>query len=328
MSKAEKSVKSMGSQLMKKYGIGLVLIVLLVVGGIMIPGFLSVKNVTNVLRQISVTGILALAEAILIISGQIDLSVGSVVALSGMVSVQIYLKTGSLVVGILVAIAIGALVLVVSGFLVAKVKLTAFIATMAMDYIARGLCYIYTNGQSTYEIGDYSVISTTYVGPIPVPVIILLVCAIAMAILLNKTTLGRDVFAIGGNQAAANASGIIVDKTIIRAFLVAGLLTGVATILQIARVNSAIPSTAENYHGDAIAAAVIGGVSFTGGIGTVGGVLIGSCIMGFLSNFMNLLGLSGYFQQVTKGVIILLALSFDLLTKNDKVKNFFKRARA
>lgn len=328
MSEAKKTGKGIGSQLMKKYGIGLVLVLLLVVGAILIPGFLSVKNVTNVLRQISVTGILALAEAVLIISGQIDLSLGSVVALSGMVSVQVYLTTGSLALGVIVAILISAVVLMFSGFLVAKVKLTAFIATMAMDYIARGLCYIYTNVQSTYEIGNYSVISTTYIGPIPVPVIILIASGIVMAVILNKTTLGRDVFAIGGNQAAANASGISVDKTIIRTFLVAGILTGVAAVLQIARVNSAIPSTAENYHGDAIASAVIGGVSFTGGIGTVGGVLIGSCIMGFLSNFMNLLGLSGYFQQVTKGVIILLALSFDLLTKNSKVKNFFKRAKA
>lgn len=321
----EKTTKSIGSQLLKKYGIGLVLVALLVIGSITVPGFLSIKNVTNVLRQISVTGILALAEGILIISGQIDLSVGSVVALSGMVSVQVYLKSGSLLLGVLVAILISAIVLMASGVLVAKVKLTAFIATMAMDYIARGLCYIYTNGQATYEIGNYNVISTTYVGAIPVPVIVLLVCCVVMAIILNKTTLGRDVFAVGGNQAAANASGIIVDRTIIKTFLVAGLLTGVAAVLQIARVNSVIPSTADGYHGDAIAAAVIGGVSFTGGIGTVGGVLIGSCIMGFLSNFMNLLGLSGYFQQVTKGVIIILALSFDLLTKNNKVKNFFKK---
>lgn len=274
----EKTTKSIGSQLLKKYGIGLVLVALLVIGSITVPGFLSIKNVTNVLRQISVTGILALAEGILIISGQIDLSVGSVVALSGMVSVQVYLKSGSLLLGVLVAILISAIVLMASGVLVAKVKLTAFIATMAMDYIARGLCYIYTNGQATYEIGNYNVISTTYVGAIPVPVIVLLVCCVVMAIILNKTTLGRDVFAVGGNQAAANASGIIVDRTIIKTFLVAGLLTGVAAVLQIARVNSAIPSTADGYHGDAIAAAVIGGVSFTGGIGTVGGVLILSLI--------------------------------------------------
>ncbi|WP_283682815.1 ABC transporter permease [Parablautia sp. Marseille-Q6255] len=313
-------VKSVIETVTRKYGIFLVFVALIIIGSFISPYFIKVKNVTNVLRQISVTGVLALAEMVLIISGQIDLSLGSVVALSGMFSVSAYLSTGSLAVGIIVAILVSVVCLTISGVLVAHVHLPAFIATMAMDYIARGICYIYTGGQATYEIGNYSVISTAYIGPIPLPVYIFFFMAIIIAVVMNKTTVGRDIFAVGGNQDAANASGINVRATIIRTFVIAGLLTGVAAVLQIARVNSAIPDTAMNYHGDAIASAIIGGTSFTGGVGTVFGCLVGSAIMGFLTNLLNLVGLDSYIQMVTKGVIIIGALAIDLTSKNKRIK--------
>lgn len=314
------SLKGRIDVISRKYGIFLVFIALIIIGSIANPYFLTIKNVTNVLRQISVTGVLALAEMVLIIAGQIDLSLGSVIALSGMVSVSAYLSTGSLVVAVLVSLLISVLCLIFSGYMVAKVKLPAFIATMAMDYIARGICYIYTGGQAKYEIGNYSVISTTYFSAVPLPVYIFFGMALICWVIMNRTTLGRDIFAVGGNQAAANASGISVDKTIIRAFVIAGILTGVAAVLQIARVNSAIPDTATNYHGDAIAAAIIGGTSFTGGIGTVMGCMVGAAIMGFLTNLLNLVGLDSYVQMVTKGGIILLALAIDLSGKNKRIK--------
>ncbi|MCI8466046.1 MAG: ABC transporter permease [Lachnospiraceae bacterium] len=304
----------------RKYGIYLVFFCLIIIGAVTNPYFLTVKNVTNVFRQIAVTGVLALAEMVLIIAGQIDLSLGSVIALSGMMSVSAYLSTGSLLAAIGVSLLISVLCLTFSGFMVAKVKLPAFIATMAMDYIARGLCYIYTGGQATYEIGNYSVISTTYLGAVPLPVYIFFGMAVVCWVIMNRTTLGRDIFATGGNQAAANASGIHVDRTIIKAFIIAGALTGVAAVLQIARVNSAIPDTATNYHGDAIAAAIIGGTSFTGGIGTVMGCMVGAAIMGFLTNLLNLTGLDSYVQMVTKGMIILVALTIDLSGKNKRIK--------
>lgn len=306
--------------LARKYGIFLVFMGLVVIGSFMTPYFLTVKNVTNVLRQISVTGVLALAEMALIIAGQIDLSLGSIIALSGMLSVNVYLSTGSLAVAILISIAVSVACTSFSGIMVAYVKLPAFIATMAMDYIARGLCYIYTGGQATYKIGNYSTISTTYLGPVPLPVYIFFGMAIFVAIVMNRTTLGRSIFAVGGNQDAANSSGIHVKHTIIKAFILAGILTGVASVLQIARVNSAIPDTAMNYHGDAIASTIIGGTSFTGGIGTVFGCMVGSAIMGFLTNLLNLYGLDSYFQMVTKGVIIIGALAIDLRTKSGRKK--------
>ncbi len=317
---AKAEMKKKMDVVFRKYGIYLVFLCLIVIGAVSNPYFLTVKNVTNVFRQIAVTGVLALAEMVLIIAGQIDLSLGAVIAFSGMLSVSAYLSSGSLFAAVLVAVFVSVLCLTFSGFMVAKVKLPAFIATMAMDYIARGLCYIYTGGQAKYEIGDYSVVSTMYLGAIPLPVYILFGMALVCWVIMNRTTLGRDIFAIGGNQAAANASGIHVDLTIIKTFIMAGMLTGVAAVLQIARVNSAIPDTAMNYHGDAIAAAIIGGTSFTGGIGTVMGCMVGAAIMGFLTNLLNLVGLDSYVQMVTKGVIILFALTIDLTGKNKRIK--------
>lgn len=306
--------------IMRKYGIYVIFLVLIIAASLSSSSFLTVKNITNVLRQISVMGVLALAEMMLIISGQIDLSVGSIVALAGMFSVNAYLRTGSFLVIFLVAIGVAVMLSSISGLLVAKIKLPAFIATMAMDWIARGLCYLYTDGQAVYKIGDYGKISTTYIGGIPLPVIFLAGAAIICWVVLNRTTLGRNIYAIGGNAEAANASGIKVNKSIITTFAFAGFLTGIAAILQISRVNSGYPDTAMNYHGDAIAAAVIGGTSFTGGIGTVTGCLVGACIMGFLNNFLNLIGLGAYFQMVTKGAIILVALAIDILGKNKVLK--------
>lgn len=314
------SFKSKFDIITRKYGIILVFVALMIIGSLASDSFLTTRNITNVLRQISVIGVLALAEMLLIISGNIDLSLGSVIALAGMVSVNAYLSTGSIILAIVVAVIISIILCATSGILIAKIRLPSFIATMAMDYVARGLCYLYTNGQAKYEIGSYGKISTTYIGIIPLPIFFFAGAALICWIILNRTPLGRNIYAIGGNAEAASASGINVKKTIIKTFIVAGLLTGLAAVLQIARVNSAIPNTAENYHGEAIAAAVIGGTSFTGGIGTVLGCLVGAAIMGFLTNLLNLLGLGSYFQMVTKGIIILLALSIDMLGKNKIIK--------
>lgn len=314
------SFKSKIDIITRKYGIILVFVALMIIGSLASDSFLTTRNITNVLRQISVIGVLALAEMLLIISGNIDLSLGSVIALAGMVSVNAYLSTGSIILAIVVAAIISIILCATSGILIAKIRLPSFIATMAMDYVARGLCYLYTNGQAKYEIGSYGKISTTYIGIIPLPIFFFAGAALICWIILNRTPLGRNIYAIGGNAEAASASGINVKKTIIKTFIVAGLLTGLAAVLQIARVNSAIPNTAENYHGEAIAAAVIGGTSFTGGIGTVLGCLVGAAIMGFLTNLLNLLGLGSYFQMVTKGIIILLALSIDMLGKNKIIK--------
>lgn len=308
------------NNLMRRFGIYIILVVLMIAGALLNPVFLTPKNLLSVLRQLSIIGVLAFAEMVLIISGNIDLSLGSVVALSGMISVNVYLSTGSYVLTFVAAIVVALLVCTSSGFLVAKLKLPAFIATLAMNYIARGLCYIYTNGQPIYDIGDYGKISSGFLGPIPIPIIFLVAVAFICWLIISRTTLGRDIYAIGGNSSAANASGISVPRTIIKSFMIAGIFTGIAAVLQFARVNSGLPDTATGYDGDAIAAAVVGGTSFTGGVGTVPGVFAGALIMGMISNILNLAGVQSYVQMVVKGLIIILALSIDMASKNRKIK--------
>ncbi len=304
----------------RRYGIYITFFVLMAVCSLLSPYFLTTKNLLSVLRQLSITGILAFAEMILIISGGIDLSLGSVVALAGMISVSAYLSTQSFVIAFATAILAAVVCCAVSGILVAKVRLPAFIATMAMDSIARGAVYMYSKGQPIYQIGDYGEMSSGFIGSIPIPVVFFAGIALVSWVILAKTTLGRDIYAVGGNADAANASGISVGGTIVKTFIITGVFTGIAAVLQMARVNSGLPDTAMNYHGDAIAAAVIGGTSFTGGIGTAPGVFIGSVIMGMIGNILNLTGVQSYAQSVVKGAIIIGAVSMDLLSKSRRVK--------
>lgn len=304
----------------RKYGIYLTFVLLMLVCTVLSPHFLTTKNLLSVLRQLSITGILAFAEMILIISGNIDLSLGSVVALSGMVSVSVYLSTNSFALTFLAAIAVAVVCCSISGLLVAKIRIPAFIATMAMDSIARGAVYMYSKGQPIYQIGGYGRMSSGFVGPIPIPVIFFAGIAVVSWVVLSRTTLGRDVYAIGGNADAANASGISVPGTIVKTFIITGIFTGIAAVLQMARVNSGLPDTAMNYHGDAIAATVIGGTSFTGGIGTAPGTFIGSIIMGMIGNILNLTGVQSYAQNVVKGGIIIGAVAMDLLSKSRRVR--------
>ena len=304
----------------KKYGIYLIFVLIIVVCSLLSPVFLTKKNIMSVLRQLSITGILAFAQMLLIISGQIDLSQGSVVALAGMVSITTYLSTGSFILTFATAIIVAMVCGAISGILIAKVRLPAFIATMAMDSVARGMVYIYTNGQPIYNVGDYSKVSTGYIGSIPMPVVVFIGIAGICWIILSHTTFGRDIYAIGGNADAANASGISVPKTTIKAYLVAGAFVGIAAVLQMARINSGLPDTAMNYHGDAIASTIIGGTSFTGGIGTASGTFVGSIIMGVISNILNLTGVQSYIQNVVKGLIIIGAVTIDLLGKNRRIR--------
>jgi len=316
------------AKVFKRYRIFIILLLLLIVGTILSPVFLTSRNLLNVLRQLTIVGILAFAQMILIVSGNIDLSVGAVVAFSGIVSIMAYLATGSYVLAFLVAIVVAAVVMSISGVIIAYLRLPAFIVTLAMTSIARGATFILTGGQPIFSIGNYGRISSGFLGPIPIPVVFFFVVAILVGILMNKTVFGRNIYAIGGNQSAATASGISVPKTIISAYMVAGILTGIAAVLQFARINAGLPNTAEGIEGDAIAAAIIGGTSFTGGLGTVSGAFAGAIIMGLIGNILNLIGVQSYVQLVVKGIIIILALVLDLYAKNANFtvgKRLFKK---
>lgn len=314
------TIKAQINAITRKYGIYLMLLALIIICSISSPLFLTYRNIISVARQISVTGILAFGATLLIISGMIDLSMGSVVALTGMFAINAFLASGSYIFAFIVAMVAAAFCGLISSLLITKMHLPAFIATMAMDSIARGSVYLYTGGAPIYQIGTLGKVSSEYVSVIPIPVIFLLAVTLFCYFLLSWSKFGRSLYAVGGNMDAANASGINVSRTRITAFVISGMFVGIAAVLQMARLNSGLPDTAIGYHGDAIAAAVIGGTSFTGGIGTAQGTLVGAFIIGIISNILNLVGVQSYVQQIVKGVIIIVAVGFDLMGKARKVK--------
>lgn len=314
--------KSAGiSMLMNKYAIHIVLVVLFLVGILASDSFFTVKNITNVLRQVSVQCVLAFGITILIIGGMIDLSMGAVAALSGFIACSVYVSTGQLVLALLAAIVVSMACGLVNGVAVTFFKLPPFIATMGMDLIARGLVYIYSDGNPIYQIGNFNKLSTSYVfGIIPLPTVVMLIVFLITLVLLRETMIGRQIYAVGGNEEAARASGINVEWTKIKAYLISSCFVAIAGCLLMARLNSAMPDAANGYHADAIAAAVIGGTAFSGGIGTASGTLIGGLIVGVLGNILDLIGVQSYIQQVIRGSIILAAVAWDISSKNRKVK--------
>lgn len=322
MAQSKTSGKGRGaSGLLNKYAIHIVLVVLFLVGIAASDSFFTVKNITNVLRQVSIQCVLAFGITILIIGGMIDLSMGAVAALSGFIACSVYVATGQLILALPAAVAVSMACGLVNGVAVTYFSLPPFIATMGMDLIARGIVYIYSDGNPIYQIGSFNKLSTSYVfGFIPLPTIIMLIIFGITMILLRQTTIGRQIYAVGGNAEAARASGINVEWTKIKAYLISSCFVAVAGCLLMARLNSAMPDAGVGYHADAIAAAVIGGTAFSGGIGTASGTLIGALIVGILGNILDLVGVQSYIQQVIRGSIILAAVAWDIGSKNRKVK--------
>ncbi|WP_346779231.1 ABC transporter permease [Burkholderia sp. Ac-20365] len=303
-----------------RYSIYLILVAMIIVSSIISPVFLSTTNFLNISRQISITTILAFGQTLLIICGLIDLSAGSVLALSGLLSVIFFKATGMFVPSLIVGIAIGSACGLVNGWIVTRFNTPAFIATLAMQTAARGAALMMTKGQNIYELDNYVGWGQGSVLGVPSPVIFLIVIALLTWYVLNHTRLGRYIYAIGGNQEAARASGIRINRIKMMAFLLNGALVGLAGVLYMSRVNAGLPNAGIGFEFDAMTAAIIGGTSFSGGIGTAIGTLAGAFIMGFLGNIMNLLGIQSYLQQIIKGGIIVLAVAYDISSKHGKKK--------
>ena len=299
-----------------RYSILLVLGFLVAVSALINPNFLTGANLSNVSRQRSVTTILAFGETILIICGLIDLSSGSVLALSGLLSVSVYKLTGSLLLVFPAAVGTAVFANFINGLMVTRFKTPPFIATLAMQAMARGAALLYTKGQNIYQIEGYTVFGQGFIGFLPTPVVFLIGFFILTWYLLRHTRFGRSLFAIGGNQEAAAASGIDVNRSRMTAFLVNGVLVGVAGVLFMSRVNAGLPNGAINYEVQALPSSIIGGTSFSGGIGTAGGTVAGAFIVGFLNNIMNLSNVNSYLQQIVRGGIIALAVIYDIQSKS------------
>ena len=313
-------MKSNWGKIKSTYSIYIVLIVMFFLCWLANENFVSVQNLTNISRQISVGTILAFGETILIISGMLDLSSGSVLALSGVLSVSTYLSTGSLLLAFAVGVAVAMVCNVISGIVVTKYKVPPFIATLSMMAMARGAALLYTNGQNIYQIGDYVHFGQGYILGIPTPVIFLVATLIVTWYLLRHTIFGRSIYAIGGNEEAAVASGINVHWQKLKAYIINGVFVGVAGILFMSRNNVGLPNGAIGYEFKALTAAVIGGTSFSGGIGSAAGTLAGAFIVGFLDNIMVLTGVNSYLQEIVRGAIIALAVAYDIYAKTKRTK--------
>ena len=288
------------------------LLLLFVVMAIFVPSFLTVPNLTNVARQVSINAIIACGMTLIIITAGIDLSVGSLVALTGCLAMLVLNGTGSDLLGLGVGLVAGGLAGALNGSLVAYARLPAFVVTLGALTIFRGLALTITNGQPIIRFeGYYTWIGQGVVLGVPVPVWIMILVVLTISFILNRTAFGAHVYAVGSNETAARLSGIRVESVKFKAYVIGGLLTGLAGMILMARLSSAQPASGEMFELDAIAAVVLGGTSLSGGRGRVSGTLIGALIIGILNNSLNLLGVSSFYQLVAKGVIILLAVFVD-----------------
>jgi ribose transport system permease protein len=301
-------------RIMRSYGILIAFILICIVMSILSPVFLTVTNVLNVIRQSSIYGIMAVGMTFVILTAGIDLSVGSILALSGA------LAAGSLKAGldlglvVVVALAIGLGSGLVNGLFVTVGRITPFVVTLGMMSIARGLTLIYTNG---YPISGLSE-AFRFIGggdflAVPFPILVFVVTVLVAWAILTQTRLGRYTYAIGGNEETVKLSGInsSLYKTIV--YMISGVASAISALILTSRLNSAEPVAGQGYELDVIAAVVIGGTSLMGGRGGVWGTLIGALLIGVINNGMNLLGISPYFQLVVKGLIIIGAVLLDRL---------------
>ncbi|WP_244207906.1 ABC transporter permease [Paraburkholderia hospita] len=302
----------------RRYGIVAVLIVLCIVLSFANQYFLTLGNIADILRQTSINGILAVGMTYVVLTAGIDLSVGSTLALAGIISAS--LVTGAhphgAAFGLVAGLAVGAAIGAINGLLVARLSIPPFVATLGMLSAARGLTYIYNDGMPVTDLPDgYLTIGTGAIAGIPVPIIVFALVVVLFWFVLRYTTYGRYVYAVGGNVKSAKTSGISTGKIIFSVYVIGGLLAGLAGIILAARTTSALPQAGMSYELDAIAAVVIGGTSLSGGTGSLGGTVVGALLIGVINNGLNLLGVSSYYQQVVKGVIIVGAVLLDASRK-------------
>ncbi|MBN2980984.1 ABC transporter permease [Cohnella algarum] len=310
-------------------GILAVLVLLFVALALTSPVFLTEDNLITVLRQISINVFLALGMTLIIILAGIDLSVGAVVALTGTLTVGFIVNAGiPLVPAILLGLLIGTVVGFLNGCIVSWFKLPAFIVTLATMNVAQGIAYLYSGGQSVRITNDaYTTIGTGQLfGFLPLPVLYMFVLIFIFSVLLNKTKFGTYVYAIGGNREAARLSGVPIKKVEIAVYTITGFLAAFAGIVLSARMYSGQPSVGQGYEMDAIAACVLGGVSMAGGRGRISGTVLGAMVIGVISNGLNLLGVSSFWQLVVKGIIILIAILVDA-QKGKRLNFSFKFAK-
>jgi ribose transport system permease protein len=290
-------------------GLALILVFLVVVFLVASPHFLTSRNLLNITRQISINLIVAIGMTVVILTGEIDLSVGSIACFSGVAAAVVLGWTNSILLAVLAGLASGLAIGFINGLFIVYGKLQSFIVTLATMGIVRGLALVWTNGRPISGLKEsFEVFGAGYVGVVPVATLMsLLVFAIA-SVIITRTKHGPYLKAIGANREAALLSAIPVNQYRIAAFVISGLLSGLGGVIITSRLLSAAPTAGQGMEMDVIAAVILGGASLSGGVGTVLGTLLGAMIIGVIDNGMNLIGVSAFFQQVVKGCIILVAV--------------------
>jgi hypothetical protein len=303
-------------------GILIGLAALMAIVSLFSESFFTASNMWNILRQISTNALLAFGMTFVILIGGIDLSVGPLLAFSGVFAAYVMGNLGwPIWAAIAGSIILCSMVGMLNGVIVTKTGIAPFVVTLSVQHIFRGFAMLLANG-APIRIRDQGFINigTTYIGPVAFPVIYMIIIMALCYVVLNKTQFGRHIYALGGNKTAARFAGIRTQRIEVMVYALSGFLAGIAGIVLAARMTAGVPATGDGYECDAIAAVVLGGASFTGGIGTIGGTLIGAIIIGVLNNGLNMLNVASFWQYVAKGVVILLAVMVDVLRKQSKDK--------
>ncbi len=295
----------------KEASIFLVLVCGCIVVGLLTPYFFSVGNIFNVLRQISIYAILAVGEALIIITGEIDLSIGYMMGLCGVIAALCAQANMPPVLILLITVAFGACMSSISGTLITKFGINSFIATLGLQNICRGISLLLTGGISIMVKNPITVLGSGYFGPMPLCAVIMLLVIVVFAFFVKYTQLGRNIFAVGSNFTAARFSGVNSNAVKRAVFAISGALVGLCGVISYGTLKAADPTAGAGFELDAVAAVVIGGTSMAGGEGTIIGVLIGAAIMGVLKNAFVLLHISAYWQVVVLGIVIIAAVFID-----------------
>lgn len=333
-----------------RYGVGLALLAIVILAAITVPGFFTRANLTIVLLHVSINAILALGMTFVIVTAGIDLSVGSVVGLAGVLVAATVTNAsvlgavgvaGATVLAVMVGMVSGAAIGAANGAVIAYLRVAPFMVTLAMMTMARGAARLFTGGvpigfpatnDPSFDLKVAALDALNLIGggriPVPglprgfpVPALTMLALAVIGAFVLSRTKFGRHVYAVGGNEEAARLSGVPISRVKLGVYAISGACAGIAAVLMVGQLRSGGPDAGMLYELNAIAAAVIGGASLFGGLGTAWGALIGALLIGVLNNALDLMGVQSFWQEISKGAIILLAVLFDVWTKRGKTTN-------
>jgi ribose transport system permease protein len=306
----------------------IVLVFLCIIVSFLTPVFFSQRNIMNTLRQVSLTAICGFGLTMVILVGEIDLSVGSQQAIAGISSIYILNSTHSIPLAIIAALVCGGIVGAINGLLVTKAKINSLIATLGTMAIWRGVAMVVTGAVSIQSgVESFQRIATGFIGFVPNAVIIAAVLYLVIYYVLRHTTFGRKIYAIGGNKEASRLAGLPVDRIKLLVYIASGILTMLSGVLLASRMASAQPTAGTGFEMVVIASVILGGVSLDGGIGTIAGALIGMIILGVLQNGLTLLDVSSFWQDITRGLVIILAVFVDGIRKESIARRLVKEQK-